>query len=259
MRNPLADPYILGVSGGAGLAVVIFTALAGSLTAFGGFVVAIPSIIGALAAVVLITAVIARFPAIGLEGLILLGVMINSVAGSLIIAIASFLGETQLLSFYRWMLGSFSIETYTSNTLAPAAILTVGLVALLMLDARKLNLLALGAEQASTLGVRAGSTRRYMLAVTGVLTAIAVSLAGLVGFVGLVAPHICRRIWGSDARILLPASALMGATAVVLCDSLARVLAKPTELPAGVVTAVLGAPVFIALLVARARRAGGAE
>ncbi|GAB4159338.1 MAG: iron ABC transporter permease [Planctomycetota bacterium] len=254
LRNPLADPYILGISGGAGLAVVISLAFLGGVVGVGGFLLAAPAVLGAALAVLTVVAFLAKFPRLGLEGVLLVGVMINSFCAAIILTVASFLGEAQLLSFYRWLLGSLSSQSYEWSALAPALILVAGLSAILLIDAKRLNLLALSADEASSLGMNVPAMRKYFLVIAAVLCAVSVALAGLVGFVGLVAPHLCRRIIGADARLLLPCSALLGAALVVLCDTVARTVVSPSEMPVGVVTALVGAPVFMSVLVSRAAR-----
>ena len=251
LRNPLADPYILGISGGAGLGAICVPLLAGGIAAASAFTSILPAALGALLAVSVILLTESKMPRIGVEGLILLGVMINALSGSLIIAAASFLGEMQLMSFFRWMLGSFSILPFTAAGLIPAAAFTLIALALLTANGRRLNLLMLNSDEAASLGINVAFTRRIVLGTAGLLTAVAVSLAGLVGFVGLLVPHISRRLWGGDLRILIPSSALIGGALLVLCDTLARSLMRPSELPVGVITALIGAPAFVFILLAR--------
>lgn len=253
LRNPLSEPYILGVSGGAGVGAALFVLATGGLIGMSSFGVAGFAVIGALCAVIVVMSVEYRYPRIGMEGVILLGVMINAVCGSLIICIASYLGEGGLISFYRWLLGSFSISPYGSQNLVPAALLTILLTIALLIDARRLNLLMLTTNEATALGVRASLMRRYALAMAGILSAVAVALAGLVGFVGLVVPHIARKLWGGDLRLLIPASALLGGALLIACDTVARTVMSPSEMPVGVITAIIGAPVFILILIARSR------
>ncbi|MDZ7815620.1 MAG: iron ABC transporter permease [Planctomycetota bacterium] len=253
LRNPLAEPYILGISGAAGLASALSALVFGSILALSGLISAAPAVLGALGAVLFIIGVQRTVRALGSEGLILLGVMVNAFCGSMVIALASFMGEMQLMSFFRWLIGSFAIVPYSEGDLVGAGLLVLGLVFMLMFDARTMNLLSLSDDEARSLGVNVNHRRRYLLLIAGMLTAVSVSLAGLVGFVGLVVPHAVRRAFGADVRIVLPASVLTGAGLLVLCDTLARNVLPGTEVPVGVVTALLGAPVFVVILLSRSR------
>ena len=253
LRNPLAEPYILGISGAAGLASAISTLAFGTLMALSGFISYLPAMLGAIAAVLLIVAVKRAVRTLGSEGIILLGVMINAFCGSLVIALASFMGEMQLMSFFRWLIGSLAILPYSYGNLFSAGLGVAGLVTMLMFSARSMNLLSLSDDEARSLGVNVDASRMYLLILAGILTAVAVSLAGLVGFVGLVVPHAARRAFSGDVRLLLPASVLSGGGLLVLCDTLARMVVSGTEIPVGVVTALLGAPVFVLILLSRRR------
>jgi len=245
-RNPLASPYILGIAGGAstGAALVILLAagsLASSLLPIGAFA-------GALIAVGVVYGMArGRDRRTSIFTLILAGVAI----GALFSAITSFLiflssGGEKLADVLFWIMGGLGRAQWaTISILAP--IVVVGLAAV-GLFARDLNALALGEEGALHVGVDPGKTIAWLLLLTTLLTAAAVALAGTVGFIGLVVPHVMRLLVGPDHRRLIPLSALAGGVFLIWSDIVARTIAAPTELPVGVITAFLGAPFFLYLL-----------
>ncbi|MFO0759704.1 MAG: iron ABC transporter permease [Byssovorax sp.] len=250
LRNPLAEPYVLGVSGGAALGATLAIALGVAATSvIGAALVPAAALIGGLGATVLVYG-IARDAASGSSGtsILLAGVMVNSIAAALITFLKTLVSPSRAQQLLRWLTGF--IDLPTSTGLAVVAIYVGGGALVLLLDAAHLNLLALGDETAATLGVDVRRLeRRVFLASSAVVGAI-VSVTGLIGFVGLVVPHALRRLLGPDHRRLLPCSILFGATALVGCDLLARLTFRftGTEPPVGAVTALLGGPVFLALL-----------
>jgi iron complex transport system permease protein len=242
LKNPLADPFILGVSGGAALGATV--ALALGLTAFAG-----PSLFafaGSVAAMGLVLTVggTRRSPYAAL----LTGVVFNAFASAAITGIKTLISPDKVGEILYWLAGSLGYET--PRTLAGAAVLQVACVGVLWRQSGRLNLLSLGDEDASSLGVPVDRTRILVLLATSFSVAGAVALSGLVGFVGLIVPHLLRLLLGPDQRLLVPASALGGAAFLVLSDLFTRLLFPVfhTELPVGVVTAVLGGPFFIYLL-----------
>jgi iron complex transport system permease protein len=234
LRNPLGDPYVLGVSGGAALAVLGAMLLGLPLLwqaplAFGG----------ALASTLLVFA-LAR----GGRQLLLTGVVIAAGWGALISLVLSISPAVQLPGMLFWLMGDLSGGL--SPGLAWGA-LALGLLLALPL-ARELNLLGRGELTAATLGVTVGRLRWQIYALASLLTGVAVSVAGSIGFVGLVAPHLVRLAGGRDHRLLLPGAALLGGALLVLADTLARTLLAPRQLPVGVLTALIGVPLFLLLL-----------
>lgn len=242
LRNPLADPYILGISAGASVgalaALMLMAAMATvELAAVGGAVV-----------VSLLLYALARQDLRGGAGqgggtstLLLTGVVISSLCVALITLMLSIAPEGRLRTMVFWMIGDVAGAPVR---LLPWLVLGMALLYALR-NARGMNVMALHAEAAVALGVRVGSLRRGLFLVSGVLTASAVTSAGSIGFVGLIVPHACRFAFGPDHRVLIPASVLAGGSFLVLCDTLARTVVAPQQLPVGAVTAIIGAPIFL--------------
>lgn len=245
LRNPLAEPYILGISGGAAVGAVVAIALGGALAS--GAVVAGCALAGAVLAIVLvfrIAAVAAR--ALDTRILLLAGVVVGAFFNACILLALTFANADAFRSAIFWMMGSFGSATWRS--IAGLACAMVPACALLFALARPLNLLSVGEETAAYLGTRVERTKLVAYGTASLLTAAAVAVSGVIGFVGLVIPHVVRILWGADHRFLLPASVLLGATFMVLADTVARTAAAPVELPVGVVTAFVGVPFFVYLL-----------
>lgn len=252
LRNPLAEPYILGVSSGAAVGAVVMVVL--GFAAYAGWVIPVAALLGALFSVMLVLRI-----ALGVGNvldarvLLLSGVVVAAFFNAVILLVLTFSDLESFRSAIFWMMGSNAGATWRSVGLlavwtAPALL---GLIAL----SRALNLLSVGELTAAYLGVRVEHTKRVAFGLASLLAAIAVAASGVIGFVGLVVPHVVRIAWGNDYRLLLPASALLGAAFLVLADLLARTVAAPTELPIGVVTAFVGVPFFIWLLRRRGVRA----
>jgi len=244
LRNPLADPHLLGVSAGGALGVVIGSSflMAGSLA------LSIPalSLLGSLLAVVFVYRFSLRKGALSLYTLLLIGVVMNSVFISVIIFIQSLVRSDELMSVLFWLLGNLSFTNYRRILFVAIVIFTSA--ALLFSQARKLNILSLGESTAHSLGVDVESTKRFVFFFAALLTGVAVSVSGIIGFIGLVIPHLARLLFGSDYRKLLPASAVLGGIILIFSDSVARTIIAPQELPVGVITSFLGAPFFFYLL-----------
>ena len=243
LRNPLADPYILGVSGGAAVGAVL------PLAVFGGGLAAWSQLrpLTAFAGAILATALVIRLA--GARGraagtpILLIGWVANSFFFSLILFLETTLDFVDLQGVLFWLVGSLS--TPTVDLLVPlGATVVAGLTALFLLSAR-FNLLSLGEEEAAHLGVRVPAVRLAGIVAASLVTATVVSITGMIGFVGLMVPHIVRLWIGSDHRLLLPGAALFGSSFLVLADALARTIAAPTELPVGVITALAGGPFFL--------------
>ncbi len=245
LRNPLAEPYVLGVSGGAALGAV------GSITLAQFIPVPWPVPVGAAVGSCVAIALVVRValgvgPTLDPRILLLAGVIVGAFANAGIFLLLSMADVAAFRSATIWMMGSLSGSNWSGVTLL-AVVLVPSFIALLAL-ARPLNALAIGEETASYLGVSVERTKWIAYIVASLLAAAAVAAAGIVGFVGLIVPHAVRLVWGSNHRTLLPVAAILGATFVLLTDVAARTIAAPTELPLGAVTAVIGVPVFVALL-----------
>ena len=252
LRNPLADPFILGISGGGAAGAVAATAL-GLNAAFLGFSgLTISAFAGALLALLLLLG-LAR--GTSSHTIILTGVVLNAVFSAIILFAMAMMDNQTVSVAYRWMMGSLhqAIDHDTPQIIAGCGAITLCCAALLVF-ARNLNLFALGEETAAQMGADVARTRTGLLILCALLTAVAVSLAGPIGFVGLIVPHILRIIVGPDNRILLPASFFGGAIFLVIADTVARSLFY-LELPVGVITALCGGPFLLWLLKSRARRA----
>lgn len=259
LRNPLADPFVLGVSGGAALGGTLALMSIGLLGSAVGALTLMPAaaFLGALAAMGLAAWMGRRQPGGDRATTTLLtGVVLNTFASAVIMFLKSLAKPHQAQEILLWLMGTLAVEGLETSVLVCALSGVLIGVALLMARARQLNLLALGSEQAELLGVDARALARWVQAAGSLAVGAAVSITGLVGFVGLVVPHLLRLLFGPDLRLILPASALLGAAFLVLADTLSRVLfpALGTEAPVGVITAFVGGPVFLVLLYSRTRR-----
>ena len=243
VHNPLAEPYILGVSAGAGVGAVSFIVLGIGLSSMG---IGASAFIGAVIATAAVYFLARKGGRIAPQRLILAGVAL----GSLFSAVTSYLtistDAQNVYSIMFFLLGSVSAATMPQLLLPVIALSVVG--ALALLNSRALNALLVGDDAASSLGINVNRLRASMLVAAAFLTASVVAVAGGIGFVGLIVPHIARIIVGSDHRKMLPVAVLAGAAFLTTCDLLARTLAAPSEIPLGVLTAIIGAPVFLWLL-----------
>ena len=245
LRNPLAEPYILGVSGGAAVGAVAAIVLGFAFVA--GWAIPMAAFAGALLAIVLVLRIAASVGrALDTRILLLAGVVVGAFFNACILLVLTLAEVESFRSAVFWMMGSFAGATWPETGLL-ALYLLPGILLLLGL-ARALNLFSVGEETAAYLGTRVERTKMLAYGTASLLAAAAVAVSGVIGFVGLIVPHMIRLGWSGDYRFLLPASALLGATLLVLVDALARVAAAPGELPVGVVTAFVGVPVFVWLL-----------
>ena len=245
LRNPLADPYVLGVSGGAALAGIAVLAL-GGLLGVSTSMVPIAAFGGGLFATALLYWVSGGPGRSGPTGLLLTGVVFNAFASAGIVFLASIAGFFDGSRIFLWLIGHLSAVEIDAAGIVAASVV-VGLVVACVLS-RSLNLIALGDETATQLGVPVDLHRRLLLLSTSLMVGAAVAVSGLIGFVGLIVPHALRLVIGSDHRLLIPAAALTGAGFLVLSDTLARTVLDGRELPVGAVTALIGGPLFIFLL-----------
>jgi len=249
-RNPLAEPWTLGVAGGASVgafAAHLFPLLAfsiGPLTSVQAL-----ALLGAVASLALVWTFSRRARYTTPYTLLLAGVTIGIISGGIIMLMIYFVSPYQFVSFHRWMMGGLDVLGY--RELVP--LLLLGGPGLVMLGAmtKTYNHLALGEELAMGHGVDAPRAQRWTFIGAGLTTAACVAVAGPIAFVGMIIPHAVRRLSGFDHRVVMPASFLLGGVVLALCDSVARTVLAPTEIPVGVVTAVLGGPVFLYVLIRR--------
>lgn len=255
VENPLADPFILGLSGGAAIGATVAIAIGlGGLGLFGGSTVGIFALLGAAGAALVVFSLGQLNGRLVPERLVLVGVVFNAFASAVILALQSLASPHLLQSMMAWLLGSLGYPQPQALALGAVAI---GLgSALLIVKAPALNLLSLGELDAHGLGLNVKHSRTLIFAACALLVAAAVSLAGVIGFVGLIVPHLVRLGFGANNRVVIPASALAGAAFLVLADLGTRLLFRvaQTEPPVGVFTALLGAPLFLWLLGRRSRR-----
>ena len=239
LRNPLADPYVLGISGGAGVGAM-FAILVG-LPTFGIDGLAF---VGALGAMLLVFGLAHGDGSWTQTRLLLTGVIVAAGCGALVALMLAIAPETKLRGMLFWLMGDLG----QAGSAWPPLLALAATLVLAMPFARELNLLSRGLMQAQALGVAVGRLRYAIYLLASLATAASVTTAGSIGFVGLVVPHLVRLATGNDQRLLLPASALAGGTLLVLADTLARILIAPQQLPVGVLTALIGVPVFLFLL-----------
>ncbi len=254
LRNPLADPYVLGLSGGAAVG-----ALGAMLAGLGALAVNLGAAGGALAAIMLVFALARRdfarqqvFGALDASPrLLLTGVIMAAGWGAVITVMLTLAPEAKLRGMLFWLMGDLN----GAESWAPAMLMLAAALVVIYPFARDLNVLLRGEALAHALGVRVAPLRRMIYLVASVATALAVTTAGAIGFVGLVVPHALRLALGNDQRVLLPASALAGGTLLLLADTAARSLLAPQQLPVGVITALVGVPAFMLLLMRSPRKA----
>ncbi|SFE32991.1 FecCD family ABC transporter permease [Alteribacillus iranensis] len=252
LRNPLADPYTLGVSSGAALGAVLVLFLGWTLPVIGDFTLPVVSIItGFLTLFVLLGFVRFIERKLTTETIILAGIIISSFLGSVISLLIALTGE-ELRQIISWLMGSVAMRGWDYVWLMLPFFIVGAL--LLMASRKELNALVFGEDTAKTLGVNTERKRVMILAGASLLTGSAVAVSGTIGFVGLVVPHLMRLLFGPDHQSLVPLSAIFGAGFLVITDVTARTLIAPTELPIGVITAIVGAPVFGLLLFHERRR-----
>jgi iron complex transport system permease protein len=253
LRNPLADPHLVGISGGAALAGVC--ALAFAPTALGQeLVVPAAAFAGALVSIWIVVRLALVAGRIESYALLLIGVIYNAFTGALLMFVNTVVDSLQAQSILSWLMGTITSQSY--GVVLALGVYTLAGLALLWLRARDLDCLSLGDARAAELGVAVARVRWQVFVAAALLVGVVVSVSGMIGFVGLVVPHVVRLTIGADHRLLLPASYLVGAILLVWADTLARTVLGATEIPVGVVTALAGAPVF-AYLLRRERRGLG--
>ncbi len=243
LRNPLADPYLLGISSGAACGAVIALMLGWSF-------LPLASSVGALLSATVVVMIAYRSGSIHPHTLVLAGVVINAFLASVIAVLIALSSADTTRGIVFWLMGNVSTQSF--SILGMIAMCVLGSISLLFWKARNLDLLAQGESVAKQLGLEIEGYKWFLLVVTSLLTGIAVAYNGLIGFVGLIVPHIGRFLFGADNRFLIPIAALIGAIVMVVADAVARTIIAPSELPVGAITALAGGPFFL-LLLRRAR------
>ncbi len=242
LRNPLAEPYILGISSGGTVGAFLVISLG-----LGWIPLTAPlfSFAGSGLVMILVYSLGYRKGFLDPNALLLSGVMVGAFFNSIILVIVAIFNQ-ELRTAYLWMLGNLSGAD--SATLMVVGPLILAASVMLVLQSRALNLIATGDESAAQFGVNVERVRKTSYVLASLITGLAVSVSGVIGFVGLLVPHACRMVFGSDNRIVMPASLILGGIFLVLCDLLSRTILAPSEIPVGAVTAAVGAPLFIYLL-----------
>jgi iron complex transport system permease protein len=240
LMNPLAEPYILGISSGGTFGAVLsmvlgLTFLGTQLLAFGG----------AFLVMLLVFFLGKRYGDLEPNTLLLSGVMVGAFFSASILLLIIFLNDSLRTAVY-WMIGSLTFVK--SDNLIFVSIITISISLYLIINSHKYNILALGNETAKTLGVNSTFLKNSTYFAASLLVGVLVSVSGIIGFVGLMVPHVCRLIWGVDNRIIIPTSFFVGAIYLTVADTIARIIISPAELPVGAITALIGAPVFVYLL-----------
>ncbi len=252
LRNPLADPYVLGVSSGAALGAAL-----AMLLGIGASMMLLPVLplcgfAGGLLALLLIYRLAQSQGRLPVHSLLLAGVILNAILTALIMFITSIMEPNRSAGLMAWLMGSLTAPGYPAlGVLVGYAVLALAIV---MHKAHALNVLTLGEETARSLGIETERIKKQLFVLTALLTGAVVSVSGMIGFVGMVVPHAVRLVVGSDHRLLLPASALVGGMFLVISDTIARTILAPAEIPVGIVTALAGGPFFLYLLLWRKDR-----
>jgi len=245
-KNPMAEPYVLGMSSGAAVGAALVIVLGIGVGTFGTLSINIMAFFGAFGTILVVYGVARSDGKVPVETLLLAGIAM----GAFLYAVVSFMKfiapDQALRDIVLWLMGSFSMSRWDDLYLVTPLIL-IGIVGLYAFS-RELNAMQFGEETAMYLGVKVETVKKIILVFAALITATGVSHAGIIGFVGLIIPHVVRILIGADHHILLPASAIMGAIFLILADTLARTIASPTEIPVGIITAFVGAPYFIYLL-----------
>ena len=248
-RNPLADPSLIGVSGGAsvGASIVIVAACGAMLSPLAGLsMVALGAFIGGVITTLVVYRVATSILGTSVTTMLLAGIAIGAIAGAFNSLLSYFSDNQMLRQISVWQMGNLGGANWQKASLMAAVSLII--FSLLPSHAKSLNAFLLGESEARHLGIDVQRIKRQLIFLTALGVGVSVALAGLIGFVGLVIPHMVRLLIGPDHRALLPASALAGASLLLIADSIARVVVLPAELPTGILTALLGAPFFVVLL-----------
>ena len=247
LRNPLAEPYLLGTSSGAGLGAVIAL-----LAGISGLPLPVAAFLGALVSIALVYRLARQGSTVPLQSLILSGVIVSIALSAIMLFLISVSANESMHSEIWWLWGSLNI--YDMRLLLVVAVLVAAGTAALYVFSRELNAISLGEEEAMHLGIETERLKKIVFVLTSLVTAAIVCVCGTIGFVGLIIPHAMRMLVGPDHRTLIPVSCVAGGIFLIFCDLVARTLFAPMEIPIGVITAVIGAPLFIILLKSRSKR-----
>ena len=242
LRNPLAEPYILGLSSGGTVGAILAISLSLGATSI---TTPVASFIGSAAVMLIVYTIAHRHGQLDTYTLLLAGVMVGAFFNAVVLLIIAVLNQ-ELRNAFLWLMGNLSSANLESIAVV-APILFIA-VTILLFQAKKYNLIATGDETAIQLGIDVTKIRRLSYITASLITGLVVSVSGVIGFVGLIIPHMCRMLFGPDHRLLLPASILLGSSFLIITDILSRTLLAPTEIPVGAVTAAVGAPLFVYLL-----------
>ena len=242
LRNPLAEPYILGISSGGTVGAILAIGLS-----LGASYITTPiaSFIGSAAVMFLVYTVAHRRGQLDTYTLLLAGVMIGAFFNAAVLLVIAVFNQ-ELRNAFLWLMGNLSAANIESIIVVGPVLLIA--TCLLLLQSRNFNLISTGDETAMQLGVEVTKVKRFSYLLASLITGLVVSVSGVIGFVGLIIPHICRMLFGPDHRLLLPASFLLGGSFLIVADILSRTLLAPSEIPVGAVTAAIGAPLFVYLL-----------
>ena len=249
LRNPLADPYVLGVSSGAALGVSLAMLLGMGTTL--AFLPGLPffGFVGGLVSLVVMYRLARSQGRLPIQSVLLAGVILNAMLTALIMFITSIMDPNRSAGLIAWLMGSLTVSNY--GLLSMFALYVAGGASLLLQKAQTMNILTFGEETARSLGVETERVKKRLFILAALLTGAVVSVSGMIGFVGMIVPHAVRMLIGSDHRVLLPASMLVGGMFLVAADTVARTILAPTEIPVGIVTALTGGPMFLYLLLWR--------
>ncbi|MCP3740882.1 FecCD family ABC transporter permease [Rossellomorea sp. BNER] len=255
LRNPLADPYTLGVSSGASLGAVLVLFFNISLPVIGIFTLPVMSILFSILTIFIVLLFAKKVErTLKVETIILTGIIFSSFLGSIISLLIALTGD-ELRQIIGWLLGSVSMRGWDYIKIIIPFFVIGSLI--LIFCAKELNAMSFGEERAQHLGVNVARKKMIVLTAGSILTGAAVAVSGTIGFVGLVIPHLIRLLWGPDHRHLLPLAMITGAGFLILADLVSRTVISPTELPIGVITSIIGAPIFAILLLNRKRERRG--
>lgn len=241
LRNPLAEPYLLGTSSGAGLAAVI-AVIAGVSRIY----MPLAAFLGAVLSIIIVYNLARERGMIADQSLILSGVIISVAFSSIIVFLVSLFGNEAMHEMNWWLWGS--LQVYDHKLLLLVALPVVLGICAIYLFSQDLNAISMGEEEAKHLGIDTQGIKKILILITAIITSSLICICGIIGFVGLIVPHMMRMVVGPNHKVLIPLTCLAASVFVVLCDLLSRTLFSPVEIPIGVITAIIGAPVFIILL-----------
>lgn len=244
-KNPMADPFVLGISSGAALGATIGLIFNYDKQIFAFTGVSIFAFIGAMLTVILVLKISAIGKKLPTTTLLLAGISINYLLSALM-SLLMLLNRDKLEKVYLWTLGSFSTSSWSEVAVIAPCVVICSLI--LMVFSKELNLMLLGDDAAGSLGINVNKTKKIILGISSIMVAVVVSASGIIGFVGLIIPHMVRIINGPDHKKLIPLAMVVGAVFMIICDTIARTIISPAELSVGVITSIFGVPFFLFLL-----------